>query len=326
MTISPLTDQAYVTSQKSGRGGVVIDHFIVHHAVSTNWRSVLDLMMGAKEVSANYIIGTGGEIISVVPEEYRAWTSSSAVWDGRSITVEVCNESLTGFDPNGPDAWPISNAAAASLAALIADVGQRYGFTPSRDGKASTVLGHRDLANWFDASYETVCPGNYLYNRLPIIAAGGEAAAKTNTIQEDPMFNLTFRTDGAGMCTSIFGTSGVGTQQLYELLFRVRNAPQLATPFRGDWTPGAYAGKPDTLNAAEYAIIDGFLALHRKAGLAGIQLDDAKLRAALSDALKGAVVNVDTQVDAAELAEAFEEVIPRVSAAIVKQAGEKLSA
>jgi hypothetical protein len=320
MTISPLTNQAYVTSQKSSRNGANVDHFIVHHAVSKNWRSVLDLMMGAKEVSANYIIGNGGEIISVVPEEYRAWTSSSSAWDGRSITVEVCNESL---DP--ATGYAISAKAEESLANLIADVGVRYGFTPSRDGKASTVLGHRDLADWFGDSYATQCPGNYLYDRLPIIAAGGEAAAKTQPIQEDPMFNLTFRDDGAGMCTSIFGTSGVGTQQLYELLFRVRNAPQLATPFRGDWTPGAYAGKPDTLNAAEYAIVDSFLALHRKAGLAGIQLDDAKLRAALSDALKGAVVNVDTQVDAAELAKAFEQIIPRVSAAIVKQAGEKLA-
>lgn len=176
MTISPLTNQAYVTSQKSSRNGARVDHFIVHHAVSTNWRNVLDMMMGGKEVSANYIIANDGQIISVVPEEYRAWTSSSAHWDGRSITVEVCNASL-----NPASGYAISEAAQHSLERLIGDVGKRYGFQPSRDGLASTVLGHRDLYNWFGDSYATACPGDYTYYRLEAITkaavlymAGGE--------------------------------------------------------------------------------------------------------------------------------------------------------
>lgn len=171
MTISPLTNQAYVTSQKSSRNGATVDHFLVHHAVSTNWHAVLDLMMGAKEVSANYIIGNGGEIISVVPEEYRAWTSSSAAWDGRSITVEVCNSALNGGAANDPDGYPISPAAQDALQRLIADVGRRYGFTPIRDGLNSTVLSHRDLADWFGDSYGTQCPGGFIWYRLPAIAA-----------------------------------------------------------------------------------------------------------------------------------------------------------
>lgn len=170
MTISPLSNQAYVTSQKSSRNGAKIDHFIVHHAVSTNWRNVLDMMMGAKEVSANYIIANDGQIISVVPEEYRAWTSSSAAWDGRSVTVEVCNSSL---DP--ATGYAISPAAQNSLERLIADVGKRYGFTPTRNGTASTVLGHRDLANWFGDSYSTACPGDYTWYRLPTIAAAADS-------------------------------------------------------------------------------------------------------------------------------------------------------
>lgn len=170
MTISPLSTHAYVTSQKSSRGAAV-DRFLVHHAVSTNWRAVLDMMMGGKEVSANYIIGNDGEIISVVPEEYRAWTSSSQYWDGRSITVEVCNSALNGGAGNDPNGYPISPAAQDALTRLIADVGRRYGFTPIRDGLNSTVLSHRDLSDWWGDSYETQCPGGFIWYRLPAIAA-----------------------------------------------------------------------------------------------------------------------------------------------------------
>ncbi|WP_138945237.1 peptidoglycan recognition family protein [Plantibacter sp. M259] len=167
MTISALTTQAYVTPQKSSRGGRTIDRFIQHHAVSRDWRAVLGLMMGAKEVSANYIIGNDGEIISVVPEEFRAWTSSSAEWDGRAITVEVCNETLA-------PAYTISAAAQESLSALMADVSKRYGFPLVRDGADSTVLGHRELYQFYGASYATACPGG-----LPIDAT----VVRANTIK-----------------------------------------------------------------------------------------------------------------------------------------------
>lgn len=180
MTISPLTNQAYVTSQKSSRNGANIDRFIVHHAVSTNWHNVLDMMMGAKEVSANYIITNEGEIISVVPEEYRAWTSSSPYWDGRAITVEICNESL-----NANAGYPISAKAQDALTRLIRDVGQRYGFTPTFNGGYGTVLAHRDLVSIPPyQSYSTACPGQYTYDRLPSIVATAASASDKNADTE----------------------------------------------------------------------------------------------------------------------------------------------
>lgn len=176
MTVSPLTNQVYTTTQQSSRNGAAIDHFIVHHAVSTSWQSVLSMMQGGKQVSANYIIANDGQIISVVPEEMRAWTSSSAYWDGRSVTVEVCNESL---DANA--GYPISAKAQDALTRLIGDVGKRYGFTPTFNGGYGTVLAHRDLVNIPPyQSYATACPGQYTYDRLPAIAATAASGADDN--------------------------------------------------------------------------------------------------------------------------------------------------
>lgn len=189
MTVSPLTTEQHITTQRSSRNGAKIDHFIVHHSVSTSLSQVIALMMGAKEVSANYIIGNEGQIVAVVPEEYRAWTSSSAEWDGRSITVEIINQSLyPGYGSEDPSAYPISPAAQRALEALISDVGSRYGFNPTRGGKNSTVLGHRDLSNWFDASYATQCPGGYTYTRLPQIAAAASNGS-IGPIGEDDMYD-----------------------------------------------------------------------------------------------------------------------------------------
>lgn len=178
MVYSPLTNIAYNTHQKSSRNGVRIDRFIDHHAVSRNWRDVLAMMMGGKEVSANYIIGNGGEIISVVPEEDRAWTSSSAAWDGRAITVEVCNETLA-------PSYTISAAAQESLARLKADVSMRYGFPLTRSGSSSTVIGHRELYLWYGASYATACPGGLPIDQNVVRANQIKSGENTPVIDYD---------------------------------------------------------------------------------------------------------------------------------------------
>lgn len=172
MTFSDLTTHVQRTSQKSMRNHGV-DRFIQHHAVSTSWQSVVNLMMGAKEVSANYVIGNGGELIGVVDEEYRAWTSSSAAWDGRAITVEVCNETLA-------PGYTISAAAQATLSKLMADVSRRYGFPLRREGADSTVIGHRELYSWFGASYPTACPGGLPIDATVQVANDILAGAQTD--------------------------------------------------------------------------------------------------------------------------------------------------
>lgn len=66
-----------------------------------------------------------------------------------------------------------------------------------------------------------------------------------------------------------------------------------------------------------------------QSSLVGVQLDNAKLNSALTDALKAAgtsiTVNATSQVPTDALAKAFEQATPRIVAAMLKQAGQQLA-
>lgn len=146
--------------QFSNRSGKV-DRIILHHCASTSIFAVLDMMKyGTREVSANYVIGNEGQIVGVVPEEYRAWTSGSAAWDGRAITFEIVNETA------GPE-WRISAKAFDAVARMLADLSTRYRIVLSRN----TVITHQELYTNYGASYPTACPGPYLQARIDELIA-----------------------------------------------------------------------------------------------------------------------------------------------------------
>lgn len=150
MTRSPLTDRVQITSDSSSRFGVKVDRFIVHHAATTSLDAILTLFQpGGRTVSANYALGSDGTLVNTVDEDRRAWTSSSAHWDGRAVTIEVAN-SYAG------DPWPVSDKAFDKLARLIADVATRHGFPINDD----TILTHQELYKRYGASYPTACPGD----------------------------------------------------------------------------------------------------------------------------------------------------------------------
>ena len=107
-----------------------------------------------RQASANYYIGTDGTIWGGVPEEFRAWTSSSWDNDNQAITIEVAN-SATGGN------WPISDAAFNSLVRLCKDICQRYGIQLSWTGTTAGTLACHDM---FAA---TNCPGPYLKSKFP---------------------------------------------------------------------------------------------------------------------------------------------------------------
>ena len=132
--------------------------FIVHHAATTSESAVLSMMStGSRQVSANYVVN-GKSIIGVVPEEFRAWTSGSAQFDGRAITVETVNDRVGQTDMT----WTISEDSYQSLAKLIADSSTRYGFPLDRDH----VVGHRELYSRWGAGYSTACPSGINLDRL----------------------------------------------------------------------------------------------------------------------------------------------------------------
>lgn len=107
-----------------------------------------------RQASANYYIGTDGTIWGRVPEEFRAWTSSSWENDNQAITIEVAN-SATGGN------WPVSDTAFIALIRLCKDICTRYGIHLTWTGSPSGTLTCHDM---FAA---TNCPGPYLKSKFP---------------------------------------------------------------------------------------------------------------------------------------------------------------
>lgn len=146
---SPLTTSWSVTTDSSPRH-LSVDSIGHHHAASTSLGSVLAMMQpGGREVSSNYVI-SGKNIVGVVPETRRAWTSGDPDADSRSITYEVVNASAS------PD-WSFYQDTVESIIALDADISEHYGI-PLRHGIPG-FWEHRNLFEWFKRSYATACAG-----------------------------------------------------------------------------------------------------------------------------------------------------------------------
>ncbi len=120
-----------------------------------------------REASANYGIGTDGRVALYVDEGDRSWASASPSNDNRSVTIEVAN------CESGGD-WPVSSAAYNKLIDLCVDICQRnsiksLNYTGDADGNLTE---HRMFM-------ATVCPGPYLHERMPYIAAAVNARLGT---------------------------------------------------------------------------------------------------------------------------------------------------
>lgn len=104
-----------------------------------------------RQASCNYCIGSDGAIAVCVPEDYRAWTSSSEANDTRAVTFECAN-----VDANGT----LTEACYSSLVALCADICKRHGIDPHYDGTANgSITMHCQFA-------ATSCPGNWLKAKI----------------------------------------------------------------------------------------------------------------------------------------------------------------
>lgn len=176
MTRSSLTTESHATAQQSSREGAKVDMVILHHSATTNMDTVLGMMTSAsRKVSSNYVV-KDKRVASVVPEEYRAWTSGSstdggkgAAFDRRAITFEVPNS-------GGAPGWPVSPESHESVAQVVADLHKRYGIPLDRDH----IVGHKELWTRWNASYPTACPGgleiDWIVARAKQIAKGSAPA------------------------------------------------------------------------------------------------------------------------------------------------------
>ena len=171
--------------QYNGRDGATVDTFQIHHAASTSLNSVLSMMStGSRQVSANFVI-MDDQIIEVVPIGYRAWTSGSASWDKRSVTVEIINSQVGSNDSN----WQISDKSYASLARLAAALNIDF---PSYALDTARTIPHRDLYRIYGASYPTACPSGVSVDRILQLAKSVGLPEPTPIVQEDELMYIAY--------------------------------------------------------------------------------------------------------------------------------------
>lgn len=176
------------TPNRSPRQNVPRKGVVLHHAAMTSLSGLRSLAMGAKEVSATAICKDDDLELMVPDDGDRPWSLASAWGDSSFRSVETCNESTDG--------WTISDKSHWSLARAVAYWAKRDGFYPHRNGPRDTwtVVGHREVADIYDISYGTACPGGMdldLVTRRAQSLLGSSPAGETPTIidesEEDEM-------------------------------------------------------------------------------------------------------------------------------------------
>lgn len=121
----------------------------------------------AQKVSANYIIGRDCELVANVPENKRAWTSSSAWNDQRAITIECASGNITPYE--------FCDGVYDKLVKLSADILNRYGYNRLVYlGSLDATKNALENADYSDAMFVTLhkwyankqCPGMWFIHRI----------------------------------------------------------------------------------------------------------------------------------------------------------------
>ena len=161
MPNSKMVTYTNITNKSNARENKISKITIHHYAGIRTTKSGTDYLAETpRDVSANYVIGNEGGVGLNVPEDRRAWTSSSPWNDHRAVTIEVSNSTM------GPN-WEISDKAMTTLIKLVADIAKRNGLGKLYyDGtKEANITLHEMFAN-------TNCPGPYIKKNLNMIIAG----------------------------------------------------------------------------------------------------------------------------------------------------------
>lgn len=152
MANSSLATYSNITRNHSGKRTAKITKITPHYmAAAWSGRQCADYFAGTgRQASSNYCVGVNGDIAVSVPEDCRAWTSSSEWNDQRAVTIE-CG--------NNPDS-SLPDACYKALVNLCADICKRNGINPHFDGTVDgTITFHSMFAS-------TSCPGNWLRNKI----------------------------------------------------------------------------------------------------------------------------------------------------------------
>ena len=167
-TNSPLATVKILSPNHSGQRTHTIDTITIHCVVGQCTAQSLGQHFASPErqASSNYGIGHDGTIGLYVEEKNRSWCTSSNANDQRAITIEVASDTT--------EPYAVTDKAYAALIDLVADICKRNGikklvWSDSKSDRVNHKNGcnmtvHRDYAN-------KSCPGKYLYDRHPAIAA-----------------------------------------------------------------------------------------------------------------------------------------------------------
>lgn len=130
---------------------------------------------------------------------------------------------------------------------------------------------------------------------------------------DNDMMKLAWDTSGTGYLVTASGWAGLPNMQYYTLFQRLIRSNQ-------------GVAQPETFNRLEVDMMNSYQKLIERAANTGIAIDDKKLLAAIGDAIGKADLTFDAEIDEAKLAKVMNDVVvPRVTAAILKQAGQKLA-
>lgn len=166
-TNSKLVNYTKISPNKTENRNHAIDTITIHCAVGQLSVQTLGEIFApeSRKASSNYGIGYDGSIGMYVEEKDRSWCTSSQSNDHRAITVEVA------CDPTAP--YAVNGKAYASLVNLLVDICERNNINKLKWRADKSLIGQVSKQNmtvhrWFSA---TECPGEYLYNRMGVIAA-----------------------------------------------------------------------------------------------------------------------------------------------------------
>lgn len=113
------------------------DLIVLHYTAMVSAEAALDRLCDpTHQVSAHYLIGSGGETAQMVDEDQRAWHAGAGSWgncsdvNSRSVGIELANSGQTPFAASQMNA----------LETLLGAVMRRWAIPPER------VIAHSDMA------------------------------------------------------------------------------------------------------------------------------------------------------------------------------------
>lgn len=168
---SSLATVTLISPNKNSLRTYAIDRISIHCFVGqiTATRGYEVFQPSSKKASCNYVVGYDGSIGLCVEEKDRSWYTPSSANDHRAVTIETASDTANPY--------AVTDKAYAAPLDLCEDICRRNGkskllwfgdkdktlaYTPAADEMVLTV--HRWFAN-------KACPGAYLYNLHPTIAA-----------------------------------------------------------------------------------------------------------------------------------------------------------